>query len=179
MTVPMMDVRKVHMAVAEGIMLVTVRVRLGAVPRKIVFMAMMLVMGVGVCMRQRLVPVQVPVAFGEMQRNADRHQDRRYPEKRVGRLAKQRKRRGRPDKRGGRKISAGPSSAELPQRHHEKSKAHSIAEQADQSSSGGDLKWRKGGSKTPRHAKVHRSGRQPFDARDLDRVPGGNLAREV
>src|SRR5438046_8988724 len=97
MTVPMMDVRKVHMAVAEGIMFVTVRVRLGAVPRKIVFMAMVLVMGVGVCMRQRLVPVSVPVAFGEMQRNADRHQDRCDPEERLRRLAKQRKRHGRPE----------------------------------------------------------------------------------
>src|SRR5467141_4189855 len=123
-----MNVRKVHMAVAEGIMFVTVRVRLGTIPRKIVLMAMMLVMSMGVCVRQRLVPVQVPVAFGEMQRNADRHQDRCYPEKRVRRLAKQRKRRGCPDKRGGRKIGAGPRSAEQPQRHHEKSKADSITE---------------------------------------------------
>src|SRR6266478_4961572 len=82
-TVPMMDVRKVRMAVAEAIMRVSMRVRLVAVPRKIVFMAVMLVMSVGVCVRQRLVPVHVPVALGEMQRNADRHQDRCYPERRV------------------------------------------------------------------------------------------------
>ena len=96
-----MNVRKVHMAVAEGIMFVTVRVRLGAIPRKIVLMAMMLVMGMGVSVRQRLVPVQVPVAFGEMQRNADRHQGRCDPEKRIRRLAEQRKRRGCTDKRRG------------------------------------------------------------------------------
>jgi len=87
------------MAVAEAIMRVSMRVRLVAVPRKIVFMAVMLVMSVGVCVRQRLVPVHVPVALGKMQRNADRHQDRCYPERRVRGLAKQCKRRGCPDER--------------------------------------------------------------------------------
>jgi len=38
-------------------MLVSVRVRLGAVPREIVLVAVMLVMSMGVCVRQRLVPV--------------------------------------------------------------------------------------------------------------------------
>ena len=52
------------MAVAEGIMFVTVRVRLGAVPHKIVFMAMVLVMGVGVRMRQRLVPARTDGGVG-------------------------------------------------------------------------------------------------------------------
>ena len=85
----------------EGIVLVSVRVRLGAVPSKIVLMAMMLVVRVGVNVRQRLVPVQVPVAFGEMQRNADRHQDRCDPEKRIWRLAEQSKRRSCTDKRRG------------------------------------------------------------------------------
>src|SRR6266852_7091053 len=151
----MMNVRKVHMAVTEEIMCESVRVRLGTVPGKIVLMAMMLVMSMGVSVRQRLVPVQVPVAFGEMQRNADRHQDRCGPEKSIRRLAKQRKRRGCPDKRGGRKISAGPRGAELPQRHHEKSKADSIAEQADQSSNGGDLRRRQRRSKGRRNAEVH------------------------
>ena len=80
-------------------MFVTVRVRLGAIPRKIVLMAMMLVMGMGVSVRQRLVPVQVPVAFGEMQSHAGHHQDRCDPEKRIRRLAKQRKRRASSDKR--------------------------------------------------------------------------------
>src|SRR5712692_3344400 len=97
----MMNVRKVHMAVAEGIVFVTVRVRLGAIPRKIVLVAMMLAAGMGVSMRQRLVPVQVPVAFGEMQRHTDRHQDRCDPEKRSRRLAEQSKRRACTDKRRG------------------------------------------------------------------------------
>src|SRR5205809_204672 len=77
------------------------------------------------------------------------------------------------------RLGAGPRSAELPQRHHEKSKADSIAEQADQGGSSGDLPCRQGRSEARRHAKVHRSSRQTFDARDLDRVPGGNPAREV
>ena len=80
---------------------VSMRVRLGAVPRKIVLMAMVLVMHVGVNMRQRLVSVQVPVALGEMQHHAGCHQDRCDPEQRVRRLAKQRKRRGGTDKRRG------------------------------------------------------------------------------
>src|SRR5438552_8252994 len=115
----MMDVRKVRVAVGEEIMLVSVRVRLGAVPREIVLVAVMLVMSMGVRVRQRLVPVQVPVTLGEMQRDAYRHQYRRNPERSVRRLAKQCKGRGCPDKRGGRKISTGPRSAEMPQRHHE------------------------------------------------------------
>ncbi len=82
-------------------MLVSVRVRLGAVPRKIVLMAMMLVVRVGMNMRQRLVPVQVPVAFSEMQCHACCHQDRCDPEKRIRHLAKERKRRGGTDKRRG------------------------------------------------------------------------------
>src|SRR3979490_3272594 len=94
----MMDVRKVHMAVVEGIVLVSVRVRLGAVPGKIVLMAMMLVVRGGGKVRQRLVSVQVPVALGEMQRHACRHQERRDPERCVRRLAEQRKRRRDTDK---------------------------------------------------------------------------------
>src|SRR5882672_12258998 len=97
----MMNVREVRMAVAEGAMLVSVRVRLGAVPRKIVLMAMMLVVRVGMNMPQSLVPVRVPVAFCEMQRHACRHQDRGGPEKRIRRLAEQRKRGGGTDKRRG------------------------------------------------------------------------------
>jgi len=89
------------MAVVEGIVLVSVRVRLGAVPGKVVLMAMMLVVRVGVNVRQRLVPVQVPVALGEMQRHAGRHEERRDPEQCVRRLAEQRKRRRGTDKRRG------------------------------------------------------------------------------
>src|SRR5258708_10766444 len=126
MTVPMMDVRKVQMAVAEEMMCGSMRVRLGAVPRKSVLVAMMLVMSMGVSVRQRLVPVQVSVAFGEVQRNADRHQDRCDPEKRIRRLAEQRKRRGCPDKRGGRKIPARPRHPDLPPRHHATSNPDSL-----------------------------------------------------
>ena len=97
----MMDIRKVRMAVVEGIVLVSVRVRLGAVPGKIVLMAMMLVVRVSVNVRQRLVPVQVPVPLGKVKRHAGRHQDRRDPEQCVRRLAEQRKRRRGADKRRG------------------------------------------------------------------------------
>ena len=86
----MMNVRKVRMAVREWIMLVSMRVRLGAVPGKIVLMAMMLVMSVGVNMPQHLVPVQMAMAFREMQHDAGRHQYRCDPEKCIRRFAKQR-----------------------------------------------------------------------------------------
>src|SRR5882762_5203188 len=162
----MMDIWKVRMAVIEGIVLVSVRVRLGTVPSKIVLMAMMLVVRVGVNVRQRLVLVQVPVALGEMQRHAGRHQDRRDPERRVRRLAEQRERRRGTDKGRGRKISCGSRGAELPQCHYEKSKAYAIAEQPDQGGRGGGLRCRQPRPKGRRHAKVDGSSRQTFDAGD-------------
>src|SRR5260221_13313775 len=77
----MMDIRKVPMAVVEGIVRVSVRVRLGAVPGKIVLMAMMLVVRVGGNVRQRLVAVQGAGGAGVKERPACRPPDRRHPER--------------------------------------------------------------------------------------------------
>ena len=101
MNVPMMNVRIVRVAMAERLMLVSVRVRFGAVPVEVVPVAMMLVVKMGVNMGERFVPVQVLVVFGEVQGNASRHQNRGSPEPGVRRLAEQRKRQRRADKRRG------------------------------------------------------------------------------
>src|SRR5882672_10718974 len=87
--VPMMDVRIMLMAVRHGDVAVRVGMRLGAVPGEIVLVAMVLVVCVRVLVLQDLVPVRVPVALGEVQRDAGGDQRRSGPEERIGRLAEQ------------------------------------------------------------------------------------------
>src|SRR5882672_3663323 len=106
-TVPMVYVRIVLMTVAGGNVGVRVGVRLGAIPGEIVLVAMMLVVRMGMRVRQRFVMVQVPMALGEMQGDAGRDQRRREPEKRVRNLAEQCERHARTDKRRGCKIGTG------------------------------------------------------------------------
>jgi hypothetical protein len=60
------------MAVRNGFVVVRVRVGLAAVPRKTVLVTVVLVVGMRVRVGECLVPVQVPVALGQMQSNAAR-----------------------------------------------------------------------------------------------------------
>src|SRR5690348_1309592 len=115
----MMDVRIVLMAVAQGSVIVRMRVRLGSVPGEIVLVAVMLVVLVSMQMGQGMVLVRVPVTLREMQRYTGGHQNRREPEQRIRPLAEQSERHCRSDKGGSGEIRAGPSGAELPQAHHE------------------------------------------------------------
>ena len=71
---PVMDVRKVRMSVDEGVMLVSVDMRFGASPRKIVAMPMVLVVPMRVFVSRRLVCMNVFMAFGEMKVDSQRHQ---------------------------------------------------------------------------------------------------------
>jgi len=89
MAMPMMNVRIVWMTVAERLVLVLVRVRLGAVPSEVMAVAMMLVMRMDVVVRQGLVPVQMLVVLEEMQHHPGGHQRCGGPEDGIRRFAEQ------------------------------------------------------------------------------------------
>ena len=74
------DVRIVRMAMCQRRMGVLMRVWLAPVPIEIMHVLVMLVVHVAVCMRHRLVGMQVLVAFGQVQPHAGAHQCCRQPE---------------------------------------------------------------------------------------------------
>ena len=74
------DVRIVRMAMCQRCVSVLMRMRLTPVPIEIVHVLVVLVVHVAVCMRDRLVGMQVLVAFGQVQPHAGAHQCCRQPE---------------------------------------------------------------------------------------------------
>ena len=74
MSMPMVDVGIVRVAVSERLVHVRMRVRLLAVPRKIVSMLMVFVMTMAMHMRKRIVRMRVFVAFCQMEPDATRHE---------------------------------------------------------------------------------------------------------
>jgi hypothetical protein len=81
MLVPMMNVRKVRMAVAHFPMRMHMVVRLGPVPLKVMPVLMMLIVGVRVTVLQRLVPMIVNMTLSEMDPNPHAHQRSRDTER--------------------------------------------------------------------------------------------------
>jgi hypothetical protein len=75
--------------------------------------AVMLVMGVTMLVRQRLVDVIVLVPLGKVQIETDAHQDRRRHKTAGQRLGEQRQRQQRADEGRGGKIGAGARHAEM------------------------------------------------------------------
>ena len=63
----MVDVRKVRVLVDHGLVAVPVLVRLGAAPREIVFVLVMLVVDMPMRMRHRLMHMLMLVMFREVQ----------------------------------------------------------------------------------------------------------------
>ena len=89
MRVPVVDVRKVRVLVDHGLVAVPVLVRLGAGPRKIVFVLVMLVVDMPMSVRHRLMHVLVLVMLREVQPDPQAHQHGRHPERERGRFAQQ------------------------------------------------------------------------------------------
>jgi hypothetical protein len=83
--VTVMDVRVVRMPVSKRFMPVPVRMRLGH--RRVVHMAMMFVVDVAMLVLDRLVCVVMGMTFGQMQPDAERHQQARKDQLRRDRLA--------------------------------------------------------------------------------------------
>ena len=81
MPVPMVNVGKMRMAVAHFRMRMSMIVRLGPVPLKVMFVLMMLIVGVGVTVLQRLVPMIVNVTLSEMDPDTQAHQRSRDTER--------------------------------------------------------------------------------------------------
>ncbi len=67
MRMPVVDVRKVRVLVDHGFMPMPVLVRLGAAPREIVFVLVMLVVNRPMRMRHRLMHMLMLVMFREVQ----------------------------------------------------------------------------------------------------------------
>ena len=67
MRMPVVDVRKVRVLVDHGLVAVPVLVRLGAAPREIVFVLVMLVVNMPMRMRHRLMHMLMLVMFREVQ----------------------------------------------------------------------------------------------------------------
>ena len=74
------DIRIVRMAMGQRGVGVLVRVRFAPVPVEIVYVLVMFVVHVAVGMRDRLVRMQMLVAFGQVQPHAGSHQRRGQPE---------------------------------------------------------------------------------------------------
>ena len=73
MTVTMMDVRVMRMRVNEFFVAMSVRVRLAGRVVRVVGVLMVLVMGVQMLMFHRLMLMDVLVAFGQVQPDAESH----------------------------------------------------------------------------------------------------------
>lgn len=71
---PMMNVRKVRMAMAHFPMRMHMVVRLDPVALEVMLVLMMLIVSVRVTVPQRLVPMLVNVTLGEMDPNTYTHQ---------------------------------------------------------------------------------------------------------
>ena len=74
MRMPMVDIRKMRVAVRKRCMMMKMSVRLGAIPRKVVCVRMMFVVHMIMHVIHRLVQMFMPVAFRQVQPNAKRHQ---------------------------------------------------------------------------------------------------------
>src|SRR6266700_2046176 len=105
-TVPVMQVRVVRMLMREAAVLVFMRVGLRSVPRKIVLVLMMRVVHVGVRVRERLVPVLMSMALGQVEGHAGGHQQGRQPKARRRRLTQDVHYDRRTEKGGGREVGA-------------------------------------------------------------------------
>ena len=94
----MMNVREVGVLVRHHSVRMPMRVRLGALPFKVVRMLVMAVMrmAMGVC--QRLVQVLVIMLFSQVQPDAQSHETTGQPERRRGGFAQQPQRQRSADK---------------------------------------------------------------------------------
>ena len=136
MRMPVVDVRKVRMAVLEWHMLMRVGVRLGTVPFEIVAMLMVFIVPVLVAVLQLSMRVFMGMVLGQMEPHACGHQGRRHPEAGTGGFCKCQNSNCSTDKRRCRKISACARRAQSPQCQHKQHKTQAITQKADQHRSG-------------------------------------------
>src|ERR1700722_2750777 len=117
----MVDVRVVGMPVSKRFMTVPVRMRL--CHRSFVSMAMMLVVEMAVLVLDCVVYVFMGMPFGQMQPDAERHQQARNDQLRRDRLGEQGNRDDGAKERRDREISPSASGAEMAQRQDKQHEA--------------------------------------------------------
>jgi hypothetical protein len=117
----MVDVRVVRMPVPKRFMPVPVRMRL--CHRSFVSVAMMRIVAMAVLVLDCLVRVFMGMPFGQMQPDAERHQQARDDQLRSDRLAQEANRDDRAKERREREISPSPRAAEMAQRQDKQHEA--------------------------------------------------------
>lgn len=162
---------------AHGNVSVRVRVGFGAVPGEMMFVAVVLLVGMRVGVRERFVMVQVPMVLGEMQGDTRRDQDRGEPEERIGNFTEQRKRRRSTDEGRGCKIGTRSRRAEEAKGDDEQGEAHPVSQKADCRCGQHGIHRRPRRAERGRRTEIDRARRQPLDSCYLDRIASRNLAR--
>src|SRR5215470_5889635 len=94
---------------------------------------------VAMFMLERFMQMLVVVRLGEVQINANAHQQRPAHESEGRCLAKQRERKGCTDKRSCREVGAGTRGSQVPKTQHKEDQADPIAEEADRGLGGAEL----------------------------------------
>ena len=96
---PVVNVREMRMVVRQRLVLMRVAVGFAAIPTGLMRVLVVRIVAMPVTMRKRRVLVIVGVVFRQVQPDTDRHQPRRQPKSRTGRLAQPANRQRSPDKR--------------------------------------------------------------------------------
>ena len=96
-----------------------------------VLMLVMDVVHVAMFMLERVMQMFVVMRLGEVQIDADPHQQRRAHQREGRRLAKQGERKGCTDKGSRRKVCAGARRSQVPKTQHKEDQADPVAEEAD------------------------------------------------
>ena len=170
MPVPVMNVGEMRMVVAQPTVLMLVTVRLLAVPRKRVLVAMMLIVAMSMRMQQGLMNVLVLMMLGYVQPDPHAHAGGRKPKREVSRLAGQHHRSGSADKWRGGEIRARPGRAELPQSHDILHEADAIPEKPDNQRRRHVGRRRKRRSQRKRQRGVGHPGHETLDRGQYPRI---------
>jgi len=112
--VPMMDVWEMNVFVNHGFVPVWVRMRLDAIPRKIVYVPVVHVMSMSVDVLDCIVCVLMFVAFGQMQPKTDRHKYAGDAQLHRDGVAEEKHCQESSEEGGNRKIGAGPRCSQVP-----------------------------------------------------------------
>ena len=137
-----MHVRHVRMRVAQPAVSMEMRMRFARRIRRLVRMTVMLVMDVRMGVRSDLVNVLVFVMLGDVQPNANGHQNSRDDKLDGERFAQSHNGRGTADERGCCKIRSGPRGPKMSKSKNEQSEAHAVSEKSDDpGDNGGGEAW--------------------------------------
>ena len=174
-----MDVGIVRVCMRQPRVLMAVGVRFARRIAGRVFVLVVLVVIVKVVVLDRLVNVPMFVAFGNVQPNADEHENARDPKRPIEpALPEGEGERGTSERRGG-KIGPCSRCAEMAERLHEKNETDAIAKETDDRHTESDVsgwEFRANGESQPG---VDDACGKTFPHRDLRRIAAGNLAGEV